>query len=255
MIALSQWVLAIPFALLQWYINRDRWFLQIQAPEGRRSWKHWFCPFLLRSSRSVPPSSPAEAEKTNNDAFGRDIDDAASKPAGSLHSRQNSTPDTTISIDADLAERGSLASGSDLRALTSNYRRALEILESEDGHQTEDMRETVAVPIQYRPAPLHLENPISSTSKNAQQTSLHQPSSPTRPIMQRSGLNSPVAAYRNAFGRQEQGTDQVPDLGGFRRRADSDRGTSYSIPLTNITSSEYKDRDMFRPPSWTGDLP
>lgn len=203
----------------------------------------------------MPASSREQAEKAENNAVGKDTDDVAGKPADSLHSRQNSTADSAMSVDADLAERGSLASGSDLRALTRNYRRALEILESEDGHQTEGTRETVPIPIHYRPTPLNLEQVNSPVLTNPQQASLLKPSSPTRPAFQRSGLNSPTAAYNNAFGHEEQGDDQVPDLGGYRRRADSDRGTSYSIPLTNITSSEYKDRDMFRPPSWTGDLP
>ena len=38
-------------------------------------------------------------------------------------------------------------------------------------------------------------------------------------------------------------------------RRESDMMTTYSVPMTNITHSEYMDRDGQRPPSWTGDLP
>lgn len=166
-------------------------------------------------------------------------------------------------MDADLAERGSLASGSDLRALTRNYRRALEILESDGGHQSEQTSGTIQIPIYYRPSPINLQvapvpdaqggnvSPISPGGHNEQRPLL-KPSSPSRPAFVRTGPSPPLSPQRTPYGPQN---DEIPDLGAARRRADSDRGTSYSIPLTNITSSEYRDRDMHRPPSWTGDLP
>jgi hypothetical protein len=188
---------------------------------------------LPLSSSAAPNSN--DIEKVDESAV-REAEYNVVK-AGSPHSRQDSTSQSTIVTDDELAEVGSLASGSELRALTRNYRRALEILESEDGHQTEgNDASTVAIPVHYRPAPLSLE------------------ASP-RPTLLRPNQNSPSAVYRKQpYGQHEKADDEVPDLGALRR-ADSDRGTSYSIPLTNITSSEYKDRDMFRPPSWTGDLP
>lgn len=251
---------------MQWYLNKDRWFLPLQPAPDRRGWKHWLCPYLLRSSTPAPRATPDDIEKSEESPL-TDASNDLSKPTGSAHSRQNSTPDSAVSTEADLAERGSLASGSDLRALTRNYRRALEILESsEDGHQTADTRGTVPIPIQYRPAPLDLQAPpnaerhdrdLSPTfpHERYRQAPLLKPVSPARPSFRRTGPSSPGGAYRTPYGQAEQGNDEVPDLGALLKRADSDRGTSYSIPLTNITSSEYRDRDMFRPPSWTGDLP
>lgn len=215
------------------HLHKDRWFLPIQPSDQQRSWKHWFLPFLFRSSSAAV--SPSDIEKVDDNNT-REAEEDVIK-ASSPHFRQNSTSNSTIVTDGDRAENASLASGSDLRALTRNYRRALEILESEDGHQTvENDASTIAIPIQYRPAPINLE------------------ASP-RPTLLRPNPSSPSAAYRKQpYGQQGNADDEVPDLGVWRR-ADSDRGTSYSIPLTNVTSSEYKDRDMFRPPSWTGDLP
>lgn len=264
-----QWVAALLFFLLQWFFFRERWFLQITPSDQQRSWKHWFCPFLLRSLLTRPSTPETDRDREKQDETTLAEPNENGSPGGgnirrsrSLHSRQNSTPNSSLSMDADMAERGSLASGSDLRALTRNYRRALEILESEDGHdRPSENGGTVQIPIYYRPSPVNL---LASPSPDMQEggnvspvspgrhheaKSLLKPTSPSRPTLIRTG---PSSAKQGLY---SQGDDQVPDLGAARRRADSDRGTSYSIPLTNITSSEYKDRDMYRPPSWTGDLP
>ncbi|KAK9896378.1 hypothetical protein P389DRAFT_196470 [Cystobasidium minutum MCA 4210] len=256
------WVAALFFFIIQWYLYRERWFLQIRPSDQQRSWKHWLCPFLLRSSFTRPSTPVADEGKMEEAAIVTPPEDDARR-SRSLHSRQNSSPDSTATMDADLAERGSLASGSDLRALTQNYRRALEILESEDGHQSQQTEGTVQIPIYYRPAPINLEvspspgmqgentSPASPNGFNDQRTLL-KPTSLSRPGLLRTGPSPPLSPLRSPYG---QADDQVPDLGAARKRAESDRGTTYSIPLTNITSSEYRDRDMHRPPSWTGDLP
>lgn len=191
-----------------------------------------------------------------------------------LHSRQNSVPSSVTDIDQDLAERGSLASGSDLRALTRNYRRALEILESDDEQSTEQTRETSAIPIYYRPSPVNLM--ASATSPSPDVPSPVTPGTATRqqdrqPLLaaairnnalatghavQRSADRPPLAPIQMEYTPRprHRSEDQIPDLGAIGR-AESDRGTTYSIPLTNITASEYKDRENIRPPSWQGDLP
>lgn len=74
----------------------------------------------------------------------------------------------------------------------------------------------------------------------------------------RSQPNDSYLSMRSPAERRLSGQHQQPGrllAPRLPQRHDSDRGTTYSVPLTNITHSEYAEREQFRPPSWTGDLP
>ena len=68
---------------------------------------------------------------------------------------------------------------------------------------------------------------------------------PVRPTILSSG-NDPH--------RLSAGPQAIP-RGRALERQHSEHGTTYSVPMTNVTHEEYGDRETVRPPSWTGALP
>jgi hypothetical protein len=244
-----KWVIALLLAALQDYTYSNRHFLQVPPSLQQRHLRYWFFPYMLRQRRTGSADKHPVLDKELDTPPADETNGPDTRRSSrSLHSQQPSTANSRTSTDHDYLERGSLASGSDLRTLTQNYQRALEMLQSEDDHATEPTVRTTVVPIMYRPTPAHANN--FETSPESPTSPATDTGGPTNPVGQRSrpGL-TPVAG---AYGRQ--GIDEVPDIAAYRR-ADSDRGTTYSVPLTNITSSEYIDRDNARPPSWNYDLP
>lgn len=251
------WLVALVFAGFQEIIYGRRRFLPVTEDSrgGTRSLGETeaaksglFCIPARKTERAV------ESDQNNLDVEKNVQKESAGQ--ANVYSRTS-----TSSSSSGSSHGFSTVPDSEIRALTQNYQRALDALDSpvEDENiisQEETRRrqsvETQSVPIAYRPNASHtgigVQDPyrleqrvfvvpnIDEDNDNASvqqeyQRRYKQAGSPTSVPMQRSLMMMPIV------------------------RADSDRGTTYSVPLTNITSSEYHDRDRARPPSWVGNLP
>lgn len=196
----------------------------------------WFC-LPLRSERLNSQSAQGNLDLEKN---------ATKEPAGEpvVYSRTSTSSSSSNATVQD----------SEIRALTQNYQRALEALDNpvrdtsdldEEEVRRRQSVETEGVPIAYRPdAPINNEEPRVFIV----------------PIIDEENDNTSVQQeYQRRYEAAQTGfPTSVPmqrSLAMPIKRAESDRGTTYSVPLTNITNSEYHDRDRARPPSWVGNLP
>lgn len=145
---------------------------------------------------------------------------------------------------------------SELGRLTQNYERALAALSDP---ATDSTPVTADVPIYYRPGtaaggegtgvPTERSHAVVATA-----------AAPALLLRSDAEEHPELAELQRRYQHQEE--EQVTDVpalllrrpAGPRMQSD-DRGTTYSVPMTNITSSEYADRDAYRPPSWNGALP
>ena len=107
---------------------------------------------------------------------------------------------------------------------------------------------------QHRPLPMPL--PEADAAEQPELAALQQQQarqmSPSPPIARPQPQLAALAVPRPP--RQERDPAR-PSEAVLAARRESDMMTTYSVPMTNITHSEYMDRDGQRPPSWTGDLP
>lgn len=227
------WILALFCCLLQYYIlGQDLPFLPLRRP----------------TESEVPSSkvlhTPSGANDDSHHGPGRfrirgrpslriqvqDIEKQAESPAP-LATNAAPVALSPTSETSSVHAMSTLAD-SELHMLTENYRRALAALDEEAGSLNGSM------------TPQGLANGTPDAhGGNA--------------ILTR-GLNS--ARGMNPVDDELPAAGEVPSamprpVAQTLKRAESDRATTYSVPLTNITNPEYFDRDRRRPPSWVGDLP
>lgn len=154
----------------------------------------------------------------------------------------------------------------EIRVLTENYQRALEGFHQRSQHHLEreeygQPRTTASDPdritVFSETIPIHHQSgQIAPQQRDAAPVELLLDDPRYGPSPRNGSLPHPTLGHPPAHASQAIVAPPAPRRPGLIHQPHSDdRGTTYSMPLTNITHSEYQDRENLRPPSWSGVLP